>query len=230
MKVLLTTFCVAFYSLVFAQAEHQQMDKFLQKHVENGKVDYKTIKANPAELNALVNLIARAQLFENANEKAFLINAYNILVIKGIVDNYPVEGPLKIDGFFDNKSFRFRGKMISLNQLEKEILYKKFPDPRLHFALVCAAKGCPKLGNFGFNGRTVEEQLEKQTLSVINDPEFVQLDGTGAKLSKIFEWYAADFGGKDQIIPFVQKYLYKKVKLSAKYSFYEYDWNLNDQE
>jgi hypothetical protein len=206
------------------------MDKFLKTHVENGKVDYAAIKANPGQLNELINRIARAQKFEGDNEKAFLINTYNILVIKGIVDNYPIEGPLKIDGFFDKKAYRFRGKMISLNELEKDILYKQFPDPRLHFALVCAANGCPKLGSFGYNGGTVEEQLEQQTRNVINNPEFIRLNGPKATVSKIFDWYVNDFGGTEGVIPFVQKYLLKKIKLQPEYDFYEYDWNLNDQK
>lgn len=230
MRFLLTLTLLVSVKLSSAQIEHQLMDKFLKAHVENGKVDYAAIKANPAQLNELINRIARAQKFEGDNEKAFLINTYNILIIKGIVDNYPVEGPLKIDGFFDKKAYRFRGKMVSLNELEKEVLYKQFPDVRLHFALVCAANGCPKLGNFGYNGRTVEEQLEEQTRNVINDSEFIRLNGPKATVSKIFEWYADDFGGKAGVIPFIQKYLLKKIKLQPEYDFYEYDWNLNDKK
>jgi hypothetical protein len=197
--------------------------------VKNGLVDYAAIKQNPAELNALLKEMANAPTQKGDDEKAFLINAYNLFVIKGIVDHYPVEGPMKIDGFFDKRTFNLRGKQVTLNQLEKEMLMKQFADPRLHFVLVCAAKGCPKLASFAYRGKELESQLESQTRKVINDPDFIRLSGPTAQVSKIFDWYAADFGGKEQVIPFIEKYLLKKVKLNPKYSFHEYDWSLNKQ-
>lgn len=230
MRPFITTILLLACQLVFAQNVNEKIDAFLKKHVENGMVNYKQIKANPAELNVILNQLNRSQLLKGDHEKALLINAYNIFVIKGIVDHYPVEGPLKIDGFFDKKTFKFRGKTITLNNLEKETLYKQFPDARLHFALVCAAMGCPKLADFAYTGDELERQLETQTRVVINDPEFIRLNGSKAEVSKIFEWYVADFGGKDAVIPFIQKHLLKKVKLNPVYTFYEYDWSLNEQK
>ncbi len=214
----------------FAQNFTQEVDSFLKSNVVDGMVDYEQIKSEPAELNSLLKQIANAPMYKGNEEKAFLINAYNVFVIKGIVDHYPVDGPLKIDGFFDKQSFTFRGKKITLNGLEKGTLYIQFPDPRLHFALVCAAIGCPKLASFAFVGDKLESQLEDQTRFVINDPTFIRLEGQTATVSQIFEWYAADFDGKTNVIPFIQKYLLKKVKLSPTYSFYEYDWSLNVQK
>jgi hypothetical protein len=222
------TFSLLLFSLsVFSQNFFSDMEDFLIKRTSNGLVDYNSIKADPSQLNALLKQVANASAFKGDEEKAFLINAYNLFVIKGIVANYPVEGPLKIDGFFDKQTFNLRGKKVTLNDLEKETLAKQFPDARLHFVLVCAAVGCPKLASFAYNGKELESQLESQTRKVINDPTFIRLNGPQAQVSQIFDWYAADFGGKDQVIPFIQKYLLKKVKLSPKYSFYEYDWSLN---
>lgn len=221
----------AFFSflLLFSfSIQAQDFNAFFGMSVKDGLVNYASIKKNPAELNALLKEIANSSAKSGDEEKAYLINAYNLFVIKGIVDHYPIEGPLKIDGFFDKQTFSLREKQVTLNQLEKEILMKQFPDPRLHFVLVCAAKGCPKLASFAYNGKELEAQLESQTRAVINDPEFIHLSGPNAQVSQIFDWYAADFGGKDEVIPFIQKYLLKKVKLNPKYSFYEYDWSLNE--
>lgn len=212
----------------FLSVHAQDFDSFFSKNVKDGLVDYAAIKQKPAELNALLKEIVNAPAQKGNDEKAFLINAYNTFVIKGIVNHYPVEGPLKVDGFFDKQTFNLRGKQITLNRLEKEMLMKQFPDPRLHFVLVCAAKGCPKLASFAYSGKELESQLERQTRAVINDPDFVRLNGPQAEISQIFDWYADDFGGKEQVIPFIQKYLLKKIKLSPKYSFYEYDWSLNE--
>ena len=230
MRALTTIVFIAFSLSCLAQNLTEQVDTFLKKHVKNGLVDYKEIKANPAELNQLVNQFNRTPLLKGDAEKALLINAYNIFVIKGVVDNYPAESPLKIEGFFDKLTFSFRGKKVTLNQLEKERLYKQFPDAHLHFALVCAAVGCPKLASHAYSKDKLDAQLDEQTRSVINDPTFIRLNGSSAKVSQIFDWYAADFGGKENVIPFIQKYLFKKVLLSPKHSFYEYDWTLNESK
>jgi hypothetical protein len=213
---------------IIAQNFTADVEDLLIKRTSNGLVDYKTVKANPEQLNAILKQIANAPQYKSETEKAFLINAYNVFVIKGVVDHYPVEGPLKIDGFFDKKTFKFRGKQVTLNDVEKGMLYKAFPDARLHFALVCAAIGCPKLASYAYSADKLEAELDEQTKAVINDPTFIRLDGPNAKLSEIFDWYAADFGGKEEVIPFIQKHLLKKIKLNPKYSFYEYDWSLNE--
>ncbi|MGB1317357.1 MAG: DUF547 domain-containing protein [Flavobacteriales bacterium] len=228
MRIFTTIILFAITLSSMAQSFAPQIDVFLKKHVKNGLVDYKSIKANQAELNQLLNQFNRTPLLKGEAEKALLINAYNIFVIKGVVDNYPAEGPLKIDGFFDKKTFNLRGKQVTLNQVEKEMLYKQFPDARLHFALVCAAVGCPKLASHAYVTDKLEAQLEEQSRAVINDPTFIRLAGPNASISQIFDWYAADFGGKDKVIPFIQKYLFKKVKLNPKYVFYEYNWTLNE--
>ncbi|MFM1876643.1 MAG: hypothetical protein RL266_2380 [Bacteroidota bacterium] len=222
------TFLPLFLSLCCITIQAQDFDSFIRKNVKDGAVDYSGIKENLSELNALIIQLNRAPLYKGDEEKAFLINVYNVLVIKGIVNRYPTEGPLKIDGFFDKQTFNLRGKQVTLNQLEKEILMKQFPDARLHFVLVCAAKGCPALASFAYNGKELEAQLESQTRTVINDPDFIRLSGPDAAVSQIFDWYATDFGGKEQVIPFIRKYLLKKIKLNPKYSFYEYDWSLNE--
>lgn len=230
MKAFNVLFLIFLSLNVSAQNLTQQVDEFLKMHVRQGLVDYKAIKANPSQLNAIINQFNRSPLFKGDDEKAFLINAYNTFVIKGIVDSYPTEGPLKIDGFFDKKNYSLRGQKVSLNQLEKEMLYKQFPDPRLHFALVCAAVNCPELAAMAYDGAKLESQLGRKTSSAINDTNFIRLDGPQAQVSQIFKWYADDFGGKDRVIPFIQQYLLNKVKLSSEYTFYEYDWSLNEQK
>lgn len=230
MRVLSTLLAVVISFSGYAQDFFTQVDDLLKKRVTDGLVDYRYIKENPKKLDGLLKLVATAPNSKGETEKAFLINAYNLFVIKGIVDHYPAQGPLAIDGFFDKQSFNLRGNKITLNGLEKETLAKQFPDARLHFALVCAAIGCPKLGGFAYFPKLLDAQLEKQTRNSINDPDFIKVKGNQVQLSQIFEWYDADFGGKEKLISYVQKYYLPKVKLSPEYSFYEYDWNLNEQK
>jgi len=201
---------------------------FFHTYVKKGLVDYRQIKRNPAELNGLLEFISTAPEYQGEQEKAFLINAYNLFVISGIVNQYPIEGPLAIAGFFDKRWFILRGAKTTLNDLEKGALGKRFPDSRLHFALVCAAIGCPKLASFAYQPKALEGQLEERTRFAINDPSFVKRSENGLQLSQIFDWYATDFGGKEKLVDYVQNYYIPKIKLGPKYSFYEYDWNLNE--
>ena len=229
MQFILTILLIPVSLTLFAQDFTASMDAFLQKNVKDGLVNYEGIKAVPQEINALLKQVANAPEYAGNQEKAFLINAYNLFVIKGIVEHFPVQGPLQIDGFFDSKKFTLRGEKTTLDQLEKETLSKQFPDPRLHFTLVCAALGCPKLAPFAYNPKQLEEQLEQQTRQVINDPSFIRVNGPFLEISQLFDWYVSDFGGKQNIVPFIQKYHLLKVKFSPKYTFYEYDWTLNNQ-
>ena len=124
-----------------------EADAFFGTYVSNGKVDYKSIHANPDLLNSVLDAGAKS-VVSTANSKtyqAFWINAYNIAVIKGIVDNYPLNSPLDCKGFFDELTYNLGGVSITLNDIENKMLRAKIGDARFHFVLVCGAKGCPPL-------------------------------------------------------------------------------------
>lgn len=211
----------------------QDADAFFKKNVSNGRVKYQDIKSNPAQLNKLLDYLkTNGTLDVKGNtEKAMLINAYNIFVFKGIVDNYPIESPLKKGDFFDAADFNVGGKKVSLNQLEKEILIKQTKDARLHFVLVCAAVGCPQIAEFAYKPSSLEAQMNERTELAMNSTYFtrVKLDQNKVELSQIFDWYKSDFtkGGKS-LIEWVNQYRKSKIPTSYKVGHYEYDWNLND--
>lgn len=208
-------------------------DQFFSKYVENGAVNYAEIKSNASDLKNLLNQIASYDLESvDANtQKAFMINTYNILAIQGIIAKYPSKGPMSINNFFDNKIYTVAGKKMSLNSLEKGRLYPFANDPRLHFVLVCAAQSCPKLASFAFTADKLEQQLESQTKSVLNDPEFIRKNKGKLQISEIFNWYGRDFTktGKT-VLEYINGYLKEKVPAKTKTSFYTYSWNLNDSE
>jgi hypothetical protein len=206
-----------------------ETDALLKAYVKNGRVDYTGLKAS-VELNSLVTDIAETNLstLQGDDRKAFLINAYNLLVINQALENYPLQSVLKVGGFFDGKKQNVAGRKLTLNQLEKDLLLKEFPDARLHFVLVCGALGCPPITNFAYQPAKLEAQLNKQTKLALNNPTFIRTSGEKAELSKIFEWYAKDFGGsKANVLAFINKYRTEAISAGAKVSYYEYDWSLN---
>ncbi len=232
MKIYILALFLLLTSSAFSQDFFESADVFFSKNVKDGMVDYAEIKIDPKMLDDLVNEIANHNI---ANKrvtadymKAFYINAYNILVIKQVVDRYPIYGPLKVEGFFNAIQHTVMGEKMSLDELEKGRLYKNYPDPRLHFVLVCAAKGCPPLADFAFRPATVEDLLTQRTKYVLNLDWFIRLEKNRIKISQIFDWYKSDFERTSLTpISFINQYRDQKIKENLGVGFYDYDWSLN---
>lgn len=213
-----------------APVSHDTWNDLLGKHVDaTGKVDYKGFKADKATLDVYLESLAAnppADSWSLAEKMAYWINAYNAFTIDLIADNYPLSSILTLDGgkTWDVKRITLGGKKYSLNQIENEILRPVFKDPRVHFALNCAAKSCPPLYNKAFTAKNLDRALEQRSRQFINDPNFNSVTAEKASVSKIFEWYAADFG---DLKAFLNKYAATKLNESASIGFQEYNWDLN---
>jgi len=208
-------------------------DAFFGQYVEDGKVDYLSLKKDPSQLLELMKVVDNASLkgISRPNSLSFYINAYNLTVIKGIVLNYPVRNMEEISGFFDQEKHKITGEYMTLNYLENEIIRPTFKDPRIHFALVCGAIGCPPIIEQAYKPNTLETQLDEQAKIALNNPEFVKVDAANntVALSKIFEWYTQDFGKKEKdLIPYINNYRTQPISQDSKISYYPYDWTLND--
>ncbi len=220
-----------------AQGSHApfftQADAFFGQHVQNGRIDYQAIKANPAALNQLVAYVATQGTLEAGTPagKALLINAYNLFVVKGIVATYPVASPQAIGAFFDRQDYNVGGKTVSLNSLEKQVLLPQTGDARLHFALVCAAVGCPEIAAAAYRPETLDTQLDARTRKAMNSPAFTQVDATSqtVRLSQLFTWYKKDFTqGGGTVLDFVNRYRTEPIPASYRIASYDYNWQLND--
>ena len=208
-------------------------DTFLKMYVDGGKVDYRAIVKDPSSMNKVLGMAEKITVTkENPKEyQAFWINGYNLLVIKSVVDNYPIESPLDKAGFFDKKKHKIGGRELTLNDIEHEMLRAVFPEePRFHFVLVCDGLGCPPIINRAYAPATLEVQLEEQTKLALNDPLFIQVNKNKVGISQIFEWYKNDFtqDGKG-LVEYINQYRFKKLPEKAKVSFYEYNWALNEK-
>lgn len=225
--------------LLFLQLEDHtffhKADRFFEKNVsETGMVDYQSIKRNPEALNQLVKEIAELDLSNRRVTpeflKAFYVNAYNILNIKAIVDHYPIRGPLAIDGFFDQINYRVMGESMTLDSLEKEVLFAQFSDPRLHLLLVCGAKSCPPLAAYAYTPEKFNLQIAERTQKIMNLDQFIRVKGNTVEVTKIFEWYRSDFEDAERsLINFINTYRETPIDQDVKIIYDEYDWSLNEQ-
>ncbi len=203
---------------------------FLQRYVsKSGVVDYAGMKNNPSDLEEYLTSLENTKITTtwSRNQKlAFWINAYNAYTIKLILDNYPVKKITDLHGGkpWDKKWIKLNGKTLSLNNIENDIIRTDFNEPRIHFAVNCAANSCPPILNAAFTASKLESQLESQTKKFINNAKHNTLSKNKITLSKIFDWYGSDFG---DVAAFVSKYANTTVKSNAKIEFNEYDWALN---
>lgn len=216
------------------EAFFDRTDQLLSKYVKDGLIDYAHIGDDPLfeELNQTITS-AQIGSLNRATKVAFYINAYNLLTIKRVTDNYPIESVYSVVGFFEANKVKVAGKKTSLNAIEKDILLKEYNDPRYHFVLVCGALGCPPIVPFAYRPEQLEQQLEQQIALALNDPEFIKVNDAEQKveLSQIFKWYKKDFGGNDAAaLAYVNEYRENKIPSSYAIDYYSYDWTLNEQE
>lgn len=214
----------------------------LSARVREGRVDYAGLKRDPAGLDAW--LAAAAALGENEfkgrpreQRLAFLINLYNAATLRLILDRYPIASIRDIGPAWDpNKAFKLPavkvfGRTVSLNQLEHEMIRPGYGEPRAHFALVCAAKGCPPLRAEAYDGARLNAQLEDQARTFLSQKAKNDASKAGetAYLSPIFKWYMKDFGGsKKSVLRYVKKWL--PVEDSWTVDWTAYDWSLNEDK
>ena len=209
---------------------HSLWTTALKEYVdEKGKVNYLHWKEDTKLLDDYISsLEENPQLLLDKNDSlAYFINAYNAVTIKLILDHYPLKSIRKLITPWRFKRFELEGEKISLNHIEHQIL-RKMNEPRIHFAINCASASCPKLFNTAFYAHTMEEQLEEATTLFINDPLRNQLSKKEMAISRIFQWFASDFGTKKERHAFIRKYATQPIDKNAKVRFLNYDWQLNE--
>jgi len=223
----------------YVHSSNEAFNNILSSYVDSiGNVNYQGIIDNPFSFNEYFSFIEQIspinhpEYFKSQNdEKAYWINVYNALIIKLMVDN-PNKNILDISifgVFIFSKKFKVGGQMISPNHIEHKIL-RKMNDPRIHFAINCASKSCPPLGNRILIGKNIEKQLNEKAISFINDIDNVYISHKEETiyLNKIFKWFKKDF---KNVIQFITEFLiedidYDRIK-NYKIKYYKYDWSSN---
>ncbi|UOQ68976.1 DUF547 domain-containing protein [Hymenobacter volaticus] len=228
---------------VAAPIDHSAFDKLLKKYVNaQGLVDYKAWKTDQAAFNQYLALLSKnppAASWSKAEQMAYWINAYNAYTIRLILDHYPVQSikdiGTKIQIPFVTtpwaaKFFTIGGTKMSLDNIEHGTLRKQYNDPRIHFALVCASLSCPRLRNEAYTAAKLDSQLDEQGRDFLRNPAKNKPGKTSAQLSKYFDWYKGDWTANNQtVVGWVNKYAATKLDNTAKISYLDYNWSLNEQ-
>ena len=242
-NLFLSISCLLLAINLFAQKvpSHQQWDKLLKKHVNTaGMVNYKGFQNDKAELNAYLKTLsdnAPQKNWSENDQKAFWINAYNAYTVSLILQHYPVKsikdigGSIyKINTAWDIRFITIGGEKYDLNNIEHKMLRRKFEDPRIHFAIVCASMSCARLSRDAYTGDKLEAQLEAAGKDFLNDKAKNNIRTDKADLSKYFTWYQGDFTKKGSLVDFINKYSQTKINANTKISYLDYNWSLNEQK
>ncbi|MDB2686585.1 DUF547 domain-containing protein [Mariniblastus sp.] len=228
---------------------HKPFNKLLKKYVnKDGRVNYRAWHENASDRKALTDYLAHLSQ-ANANtpaerkaKLAFWINSYNAVTIEGILRVYPTKSirkhTSKVGGYNIWKDLKLivGDKKINLEDIENKVL-RKMNEPRIHFAIVCASIGCPRLLNEAYTPDKIEKQLVTNTKDFFSRSQNLQVDTTSKKLklSKILEWYGTDFGADPSAqVAKLEKYWPADAVQAISTGGYSvgylpYDWDLNTQ-
>lgn len=231
--VLLTSYSL--FSQSSGSLSHDKWAKMLNQYVtENGNVNYDGFKESESQLDQYLNHLksnAPKDNWSKEHSMAYWINAYNAFTIKLILKNYPLKSIMEINSgkAWDLQFIEIGGKKLSLNDIEHNILRKRYKDPRIHFAVNCASVSCPKLVNRPFLATTLQVQLESAAKQFVNNAKKNSISADKIQISKLFEWYSGDFTDGQSLIAYLNKYSKIKINPKAKISYMAYDWNLNSK-
>lgn len=246
-------------------------NSLLNQYVINARVNYEGFINSRAKFETFLRTLGSVDkdVFESWTEEqrlAFWINAYNAFTIKAIIDHYPIKRSftlvgifyapsnsiLQIKGVWTKLQFRALGNMVTLDEIEHQILRKKFNEPRIHMAINCASISCPDLRNEAYTPEKLEEQLADASINFVNNPDkgvYVNEQSGKVKLSKIFKWFGDDFinnyGSKklfnnyslkeNAVLNFTSEYIESEevkeylMNNKLKIGYLGYDWHLNEQ-
>lgn len=254
-----------------AQFDHRHLewDALLKQHVvliDGGKasrVRYAAFAQNRAALKRYLDTLSKVPAVEfnawtRSQQVAFLINAYNAFMIEKVLTRYPDIGSVwdfgKLFGNpFRDEFFTLLGRDASLDWIEHETLRKPgvYNEPRVHYAVNCAAIGCPMLREEAYVADRLERQLEEQAMRFLSDASRNRMNPATGQLevSRIYDWYERDWTsgyrglrGTDDALHSPRQYfaLYAKrlagdpaqqrliSEQKVKIRFLDYDWTLND--
>jgi hypothetical protein len=193
--------------------DHAAWDRILKRHLQTdeagiNRFDYVSLNGTGRrELDDYIAHLARQPVsgLNRDEQLAFWVNLYNALTVRTVAEAYPVDSIRDIDispglfadGPWGKKLITVEGVPLSLNDIEHRILRPLWDDPRIHYALNCAALGCPNLAKDAYTGARIDRQLNTGARLYINSPRGAWFKDGKLWVSSIYAWFQEDFGGND---------------------------------
>lgn len=212
-------------------------ERVLNQHVDDeGRIDFVAMERDEADLDVFVASLAMAdpqshpdRFGSRADVLAFHLNAYNALAMYNVLH----AGVLPVDTakFFYFRELTLGGREISLYAYENDVI-RPLGEERVHFALNCMVRACPRLPRRPFLAATLEQQLDAAAREFFNKPLHVVVDDSNrtVRFSQILEFYTGDFLAKaPSLIAYANRYRTDPIPGDYKVVFTPYDWTLNQR-
>ncbi|MXY70301.1 MAG: DUF547 domain-containing protein [Acidobacteriia bacterium] len=236
-----------------ARIDHGPWQDLLDGYVSTDRsgvnvVEYAALAGNPADAATLAGYLEFLQAidprdYSRAEQMAYWINLYNALTVKVVLDAYPVdsikeihEGVVPLTGPWNDVHANVAGEDLTLDHIEHGILRPIWRDRRIHYAVNCAAYGCPHLIKTAFTADNTESLLERGARAYVNNPRGVDVvDDDFIVISSIYDWFAVDFGGTEEaviehLIDYSDSELAAFLEAFEGAIEYDYDWDLNEPQ
>jgi hypothetical protein len=212
------------------------LKRYVKSGVRNGVrvnlVDYTGIARDPRWKKVLNKLaqFPEHKLNNNKERTAFYINAYNIMTIQLIVNNWPLKSIRDIGSFLSpvwkKRAGFVAGKKVSLSYIGQNKL-RKMGDIRSYFALACGSTSCPDLRRQPYTAKQLNRQLDDQTRRFLdNRGKGLARSGRSVRVSQLFSWFEHDFNRYGGVRAFVKRYkaIPDRLTLRADLPYY---WGVN---
>lgn len=242
-----------------ALPSHEAFSAILSAVVERPRVDYAELVERKDALDGYIETLSGVDpttlsSADRDDRLAFWINAYNACMLRLVAEHYPLtpdgglftriknavagrpeESVWQIDDVFGREHCPVAGEDRSQDEIEHEIIRPSFDEPRIHFAVNCAATSCPVIWPEAYVGERLDVQLDRAVRALVDDPRHFQVGESTVRMNKVLDWYRDDFGGIDGLRAFFAPYLPEEqarilTDPETEISFFEYDWTLNDTE
>ncbi len=237
--------------------DHAALTEILREHVHDGRVDYAALQRDSARLDAYLAELGAADSAALAADGrtvrlAFWIDAYNACMLARVLAHYPIRkagfprslrlalagrpanSVWQIPGVFTRKRCRVAGALRSQDDIEHGIM-RPMGDPRVHFALNCAARSCPVLADEAYVPDRLDDQLDAAVRRFMASPSQFLLSDSVLYLNKVLDWYKGDFAGEGGLLDFFARYAdaetsaaFRTPHAAIRIRFFDYDWTLND--
>ncbi|MGK0171237.1 MAG: hypothetical protein ACI9W2_002966, partial [Gammaproteobacteria bacterium] len=190
------------------QVDHGVWDRFLSQYVNEGedginRLSYGAVTGQDhVALDGYVQSLSKVLVARLGpdEQRAFWINLYNALTVQVVLDHYPVSSIREISispglfsvGPWKKKLIVIEDEQISLDDIEHRILRPIWADARIHYALNCAALGCPNLQRMAFTATNSSTLLDRAARAFVNHPRGVMVEDGRVRVSSLYVWFEAD--------------------------------------
>lgn len=225
------------------QIDHSAWNTLLGEYVSEGPdgvnlVDYGRMEVEASDaLSAYLTDMQAIDIesFSADEQFAFWVNLYNAATVDVILKNWPVDSIRDVGiltlGPWKDDAVTVSGRVLSLDNIEHDILRPEWQDVRIHYAVNCASIGCPNLATQAYTASKLEEMLDAAASAFVNHPRGFGGQPGAIIASSIFDWYQSDWGTVEDVLDHARQYAVgpaaKLLEGATDISGYDYDWAIN---